>query len=180
MFMMLPIRIVILKKEKRMYKTYEELVADQIKELSKDCPADCDPVGVPFPSNALWCLPFAKKPAKPSSDNTFSLVITEKAMMKIWGVPERYHAVEVEREIISAKNGVKKMIERVYLVRRSIFKKICVLTTISAISLRESNMVSIDSQFSNMMGCSRLVSFKAVELQELLSCPAPYTIALYY
>lgn len=163
-----------------MSKTYEELVADQIEEFSKNCPSGCDPVGIPFPGNALWCLPFAEKPVKPVSENTFSLVITDRTTMKLWEIPQKYHAIEVEREIISTKDGVETMIERVYLIRRLIFKEKCVLTTMSSISLKEPNKVSIASQFSPIMGQVRLKSFEALKLRELLIFPAPFTIAFPY
>ncbi len=161
-----------------MCKTYEEMVQEQIAELSEKLDEGQNLFHRPLVKGALWCLPFAEKPAKPLPGNTFVLQLVSKSILSILPIPVSVRAIDIEREIVTSKKGAETLVERIYFVRRTIFGKIRDFVTINIVYKEEGENLTIISQCDWRFAVQgSLSSIPDLSLRKLLGAPMPIVVS---
>ena len=160
-----------------MSKTYEEMIRDQIAEISKGLPKGRNPLSWPYIEGALWCLPFAEKPAKPLPENTFTLQLVDKTLFKVLHVSRPVRAIDIEREIVTSQEGLEILVERVYFVRHTILKTRRDLGVINTLWKGTGDNFSLSSQCHEAFVAMGSLSVPNVSLRNFLDAPLPITIS---
>lgn len=156
--------------------SYQTLVEDQItRHKAHYDPFDC---GINFLKDdwneiPLWSLPFSQKPLPPNSEDIFSLLIVDNNTLDDLDISRKYSAVEIEREILTNSAGDEVLIERVYCVVKSNFKRdlqyFSVLLNNTTINSGEADLVV---EIPNVAGLN-IYRLKINNIRETLQFPKP-------